>query len=422
MGKVTTDKPKITDIQIKAWINSQVHFEFKAVDTNLFLTFPERFTVPVFKFRYRMGGGKKREIMTMGSYGTISLSDARKMAKQFNGQIANGISPKMELGKRKAAAARDENAFTVEKLTARYFDERILPKLKRPEQKKWQLSRINAALGKMPVDTVTGLHINDMLKTDLKRGCRASTNKLLETTKQVFNYAAAQHIITVSPAMYLDKSYAGGEQVSRERNLSRAELVTLFQEMAAAPGFDRDNYLTVKLFLLLCVRKCEITQAKKSEFDLDAGLWRLGYDDRKTKTNSAITIPLPRQAVDALRELFTRSGDSGYLLPARKAQNRCLPHISDSTINQALKKKITGIDHFTIHDLRRTGKTKLQEMGIDELTSELCLNHKLKGVSGVYGRHDFLKERQAALQLWANYLESCETGSDWNVTPIRKQA
>jgi integrase len=420
MSRTATDKPKITDVQIKAWINGQEHFEFKLVDTNLFLTFPKRFTVPVFKFRYRMGSGKQREIISIGAYGKVSLSDARKLAKQYNGQIANGISPKVELGKRKAAAARDENIFTVEKLTTQYFDERVLPRLKTPDQKKWQLNRLAAALGKIPVDAVTGLHINAMLQADLKSGCPASTNKLLETTKQVFSYAAAQHIITVSPAMHIDKSYAGGKQVSRERNLSRAELITLFQEMTTATGFDRDNYLTVKLFLLLlCVRKCEITQAKKSEFDLDAGLWRLGYDDRKTKTNSAITIPLPRQAVDTLRELFTRSGHSDYLLPARKAQSRGLPHISDSTINQALKKKITGIDPFTVHDLRRTGKTKLQEMGVDELISELCLNHKLKGV---YGRHDFMKERQAALQLWANFLESCETGGDWNVTPIRKQA
>ena len=422
MGKTATDKPKITDVQIKAWINNQEHFEFRAVDTNLFLTFPARFINPVFKFRYRMGKDKKREVITLGSYGKVSLSDARKLAKQYNGQIANGLSPKIELYKRKSIAAREQNVFTVEKLTARYFEERVLSRVKRPEQKQWQINRINEALGKMPVESVTGLHINDMLKADLTRGYPASTNKLLETTKQLFAYAAAQHIITVSPAMYLDKSYAGGDQASRERNLSRSELITLFKEMVTVPGFGRGNYLAVKLCLLLCVRKCEITQAKKSEFDLDAGTWRLGYDDRKTKTKTAVTIPLSRQAIEALQELFGRSGASAYLLPARKAQSHNLPHISDSTLNSALKQKITGIEHFTVHDLRRTGKTKLQEMGIDELTSELCLNHKLKGVSGVYGRHDFFEERKNALQLWANYLESCESGTDWNVTPIRKQA
>jgi integrase len=96
------------------------------------------------------------------------------------------------------------------------------------------------------------------------------------------------------------------------------------------------------------------------------------------------------------------------LLPARKAQNRNLPHISDSTINAALK-KITRVTNFTVHDLRRTAKTKLQELGINEFVSERCLNHQVYGVSGTYGKFDFFEERKAALQLWANYLESLET-------------
>jgi len=417
------DNPKITDVQIRAWINNKEHFEHKTVETNLFLTFPPRFNVPVFKFRYRMGKASRREIMTLGSYDKLTLANARKIAKQYNGQIANGINPKSELEKRKIEAAREQCVFTVEKLTGLYFEGHALPNLKRPEQKRWQLNRLNAAIGKMPVKDVTRRHIRDMIDKDLERGCPASTNKLMVTAKEVFNYALDKNIgeIDINPAISLNKKNAGGTEQSRERNLSQTELKTLFKQMAAAKGFSRANYLAVKLCLLLCVRKCEITQAEKSEFDLDAGQWRLGYEDRKTKTDNAITIPLSRQAVEALTELFTLSTDSAYLLPARSAQSRNLPHISDSTLNAALK-KIEGMTHFTIHDLRRTGKTKMQELGIDEITSEFCLNHRIKGIAGVYGRYDFFEERKKALQLWANYLESCESGLSWNVSPIRKQA
>lgn len=421
MSRAATDKPKITDVQIRAWISSKTHFEFKTVETNLFLVFPERFTVPVFKFRYRMGRGKKREIITIGAYGKVSLSVARKLSQQYNGQIANGQSPKMELLKRKEEAARDENPFTVEKLTARYFDKRVLTRpnkkpLKNPDQKKWQLNRINAALGKMPVDAVTSLHIADMLDADFERGCPASTNKLLETTRQVFKYAAARKIIKENPAKYLSIKDAGAEQEARDRKLSRSELVTLFKEMETAAGFGRDNYLIVKLLLILCVRKSELTKAQKSEFNLDCAIWTL--EKQRTKTKVAIEIPLPAQAIEALQELFTRSGESAYLLPARKPQSRGLPHISDATLNKALE-KITNISDFTVHDLRRTAKTRLQDLGVDEFISERCLNHAIKGV---YGRHDFFEERKQALQLWANYLEACETGQDWNVIPIRKKA
>jgi integrase len=311
----------------------------------------------------------------------------------------------------------EKNRITVAMLTERYYKERVLPKLKKPEQALGHINRLNAALGKMLVEDVTGKHINEMYQKDLARGYPASTNKLREQTRRAFGYATAQHIIPHNPAQWLDISYAGGKRDPRERNLSREELTVLFTDMAQVKGFGRDNYLTIKLLLILCVRKCELIKALKSEFNLDAAVWTLKKS--RTKTNAAIDIPLPTQAIEALRELFIRSADSDNLLPARSAQHKRLPHISEATLNKAME-KIDNIDHFTIHDLRRSAKTKLQEMGIDEFISERCLNHAINGVAGTYGRHDFFAERKNALQFWANYLESCETGKDWNVTPIRK--
>ena len=142
----------------------------------------------------------------------------------------------------------------------------------------------------------------------------------------------AQHIIPHNPAQWLDVTYAGGKHKARERNLSRDELVALFKGMET---IGRDNYLPDKLLLMTCVRKNELLQAKKAEFDLDAGVWRLPKE--RTKTKAAFDIPLPLQAVEALNELFALSGESDYLLPARSAQNRMLPYISSITINRVEK-------------------------------------------------------------------------------------
>lgn len=393
---------KITDVQIRAWIKNKEHFEYRKIETNLFLTFPLRFNAPVFKFRYRMGADKKREIISMGSYEKISLADARKYAKQYNGQIANGKSPKLELEERKASEARDNDVYTVEKLADNYYEERVLSRLKNPANAVSPIKRLKAAIGKIPVTDVTGKHINDMYKKDLKRGFPASTNALRKETIRVFTFAVAQHLIPYNPSQLFDVSYAGGTQDPRERNLCEEELEALFSDMATAKGFGRTNYLTVKLALLLCIRKCELTQAQKAEFDLANGKWTL--TKQRTKKTIAIVIPLAKQAVDALSELFDSSGGSAYILPARKPQDRKLPHISDSTINSALK-KITQVTDFTVHDLRRTAKTKLQELGINEFVSERCLNHQIYGVAGTYGKHDFFEERKDALQQWANYIE-----------------
>lgn len=408
---------KLTDIQIKAWIKKGEHFEGRADGGGLYLCYRKEMAAPMWRYRYRLAG--KQRQMFIGSYKDLSLAEARRKIKELSARVVLGHDVAGEKQTRKSAAVAHieagKNRITVAMLTERYYKERGLPKLKKPEQALGHINRLNAALGKMFVEDVTGKDINAMYQKDLARGYPASTNKLREQTRRAFGYATAQHIIPHNPAQWLDQSYAGGKQDSRERNLSRDELTLLFTDMATAKGFGRDNYLTVKLLLLLCVRKCELIKALKSEFNLNGAMWVL--EKHRTKTKVATDIPLPAQAVEALSELFTRSADSDNLLPARSAQHKKLPHISEATLNKALE-KVTTVKNFTVHDLRRTAKTKLQELGVSELISEICLNHK----QGVYGRHDFFDERKKALQLWANYLESCETGKDWNVTPIRKQA
>ena len=56
------------------------------------------------------------------------------------------------------------------------------------------------------------------------------------------------------------------------------------------------------------------------------------------------------------------------------------------------------------------------------IVAERCLNHSLGGLVGVYDQHDYLKERRAALELWATFLHACETGEaiqSKNVIPLK---
>jgi hypothetical protein len=60
-------------------------------------------------------------------------------------------------------------------------------------------------------------------------------------------------------------------------------------------------------------------------------------------------------------------------------------------------------------------------LGIDPHIAERCLNHKLKGVEGIYNRHDYFDERKKALTEWARLLTALEEGrADYNVVPMRK--
>ncbi len=73
---------------------------------------------------------------------------------------------------------------------------------------------------------------------------------------------------------------------------------------------------------------------------------------------------------------------------------------------------MTDCDPFTIHDLRRTMHTHLTgSLGANRFVAERCLNHKIAGMEGVYDGGDYLPERRAALEKWADFLESCEAAA-----------
>lgn len=416
----------LSDIQIKAWIKNNERFEQRGDGNGLFLSYRENFSTPIWRFRYRIAG--QRKVMNLGSYTNVSLAEARKMVKELKARIALGHDVATEKQERKAEVAAKieakKNALTVGQLADEYFAKNILGRWKHPNIVRARIENdIKPHIGKLAAEDVKPGHIDTMLQAIVKRGAPTMANDVLRWTKRIFDYAIKRHIVQYNPASAFDLSDAGGKETARERALSREELVILFETMRNTRGFTQTNIITIRLLLLLAVRKTELIGARKSEFGLEAGLWRLPAE--RTKTEAAITIPLAPQAVESLRELHRLSESSEWLLPARKAQDRMLPHIHENTLNVALAKvkpNMPGIEPFCIHDFRRTARTHLAALGVESHIAERCLNHKLKGIEGIYNRHDYLDERREALRLWANFIEGCEQGKDWNVVPIRKKA
>jgi hypothetical protein len=65
------------------------------------------------------------------------------------------------------------------------------------------------------------------------------------------------------------------------------------------------------------------------------------------------------------------------------------------------------VTRFTVHDTRSTAKGHLRNMGISREISEIALNHKLKGMEGVYDVREDIPERRLALDQWAKFLMEC---------------
>lgn len=415
---------KLTDMQIRAWIKVGERFEGRSDGNGLYLCFPKNYAIPFWRFRYKFVG--KPRSMVIASYGELSLSKARETAKELSARVSLGYDVAGEKQERKAEALAkiedDKNSMRVSELAAEYFERQILPRWKHPDILRRRIDKdINPHIGSMKVEDVKPRHIDDMLKAIVDRGAPTIATDVLRWTRRIFDYGIKRHALEINPCSAFEVSDAGGKEVSRDRWLTRDELIRLFQAMRMAKGFSRQNEITFKLLLALCVRKMELCAARWEEFDLDAAIWHLPAE--RSKNGDAIDIPLPPPAVEWLKELHTFSCNSAWVLPARKMQNRMIPHIQESTLPVALAKvraEMPDVDNITIHDFRRTARTHLAALGVDPVVAERCLNHRIKGVEGIYNRHQYFDERKAALSQWAALLTALERGEEYNVTPIKK--
>lgn len=363
--------------------------------------------------RYTIHG--KRKFYALGQYPQVSLADAKLEALRVKAEAKSGIDPQVEKQKNQRAPIN-----TINELFEDWYQD-LSKRLKFPNiPKRIYEKEIKPLIGKYPIEDVSARDIRDIIQKVEQSGRPTTANDTLMYCKQLFNHACKLDLARSNPASPFNVSDAGGIEKSRERALSREEVAKLFTVLRANPAaFTRDNYLAVALLLALGVRKNELIAAKWEEFDFDKQLWHLSTS--RSKTGAAITIPLADAVLPWLTELKQRAFGSEYLFPSRKAGGK-RPHISADTLNHALSKlfgkplnggtrdyqnafETTGIDHFTIHDLRRSFRSLLAELGVPGHVAERCLNHKLKGVEGIYDRYDYLDERRDAHTKVANLLE-----------------
>lgn len=412
---------KLSKTVINDWIKNAERFEARGDGDNLWLRYRSRDLYPRWFLRYSIGGQPRT--LHLGSYRDISLADARAQAKKLRAEIALGHDVgHLKKDRVRAASERvlaERDGLTVGALADNFYERYIEGRLKHPEVvRSWINNRIKPAIGSLALADVRPSHVDRFISAIAKDAPSTST-KILGCLTQIFNFGMKLGRIQSNPASMFDASDAGGKARSRTRWLSVTELRSLLAAMEKANGWTVQNGLCVRLLLMLAVRKSELIQARVEEFDLVDSIWRIPAV--RTKSDREISIPLPTQAVSAVAALIALGGGSEWILPARKMQSRMVPYISADTINAALAKCVrplmASVDHFTLHDLRRTARTHLEALGTAPHVAERCLNHSIKGLVGVYNRYDYIDERREALQRWADFLGEVEAeaiGRDTN--------
>lgn len=353
--------------------------------------------------RYRFGGQRKE--LTIGGYQDYSLKLARETASKFRRQIELSIDPSKEKKVRKANDKSSDLPETFSELSKLWYLKKKLNNLQHPHIIKRVVDKwIIPKLGKLYLDRITAAQVVRCIENVIESGAPTVANDVRRHIKEILKYGTILGCMQFNVAAGLSQQDAGTKEKSRNRYLTLDEITLLISTIAKnRDWFGRDNELTIYLLLLLGVRKSELIKARWEQFDFENSLWMIPDD---TKTKVAYIIPLPECVVKYFQEIKVRACGSQWVFPSRRRGVRRLGHISTDTINAALASLDVDIDHFTIHDLRRTMRTQLAALGIRTEVAERCLNHKLKGVVDIYDRHDYLDDRREALTLWTDKFQN----------------
>jgi integrase len=399
---------------IDEWVKSNQRFEARCLGNGLYVRYRKSDRSPRWFVRYQLRG--RARTVQLGSYSRVPLHQAVIQSQVMRAKIARGIDVALEAASLAMNTVdEDRNAcMTVAALADEYLKRRVMGRLKNARVITQRIDRnITQAIGRMDVHSVGPRDIDALLLAIVSRGAPAVAADTLRWAKKVFAYGVKRDYLRVNPAAAFDQSDAGGRRKSRDRWLTRDELALVFAVMASEPHWRREHTLIITLLLMIGCRKSELICARKSEFDLPTGLWRLAGE--RTKTGADLCIALPHQAVALLKEAFAQSTTSLWLFPSRQGTRQDESPMNPSTLNAAvarvLRPTMTSCSPFTLHDLRRTARTHLEMLGTASEVAERCLNHQLKGMAGVYNRHDYFEERKAALQKWAELLGTLGAGA-----------
>ncbi len=119
----------------------------------------------------------------------------------------------------------------------------------------------------------------------------------------------------------------------------------------------------------------------------------------RRKNKQLTRVPLSPLAMSLIGEAIARSGDSQYVFPSPSGTGPITAHAATRALNRA--RRSWGLDHFRVHDLRRTVATGMASLGTNPHTISLVLDHisVTKGtVTGaVYVKYSFDREKRDAL-------------------------
>ena len=356
--------------------------------------------VKSWSFQYRFNNSNKK--LTLGTYPTINCTKARKLANDARYLIAQGIDPQYE--KQKLRQQKLKFAEAWESFDKIHLSRNLKDKTAH-EYRRLAKRYLLKKLGPVPLENIVR---SDLVRLIDKVGENTPTtaNRALSLLHKFFRWCVGRSHIEINPASGIPKVI---KEKPRARILSLSEMRKIYK---ATDHLSKGNCLLVRLLLLTGQRVGVIARLLREEVKED----HLDVSGERNKSGSRIRIPLSDTARTCIEELS--SADGSYIVSTTQGE---LP-ISGFSKLKAKLDKLTGVEDWRFHDIRRGLSTHLEDNGLDRFYVERVLTHKDKSVTGIYARSNHSHQLRVIFNKWAEVLTSKDGNTAENVLTFYREA
>ncbi len=234
--------------------------------------------------------------------------------------------------------------------------------------------------------------VRQVVDAILERGAPIQANRVFALVRKVFNFAIQRDIVQANPCLGLSQPSPNRQRdrVLRDEEIQAVwKVVELERPLIAA---------TFKLRLFTAQRGAEILSMAWQHLDLAGGWWTIPPE--LAKNGYSHRVPLSQEALEVLTSVraLNESGPAVFPSPL-KSRSMKYAQKAVERLRDASKVEFNG------HDLRRTAASHMTSMGISRLVVAKILNHVERGVTAVYDRHSYDREKREALDAWGRRLK-----------------
>ncbi len=349
-------------------------------------------------FSYRFAGKPKN--ISFGQYPEVGLREARDRREEARRLLRDNIDPSAQRrNERIESAVRAANTF--EAVTREWFERHGARWTQRTQTTFIRRFEHNVfpLIGRRPINEVGAPELLRVIRKMESDGIAHSAVRTLSNCGHIFRYAVATGRVQRDIAADLRGAVYVPPVVHHPTITDERAVGELLLKIQGYGGF------TVRCALMLMpyvfVRNNELTHMEWSEINVEKAEWRIPA--AKMKRRHMHIVPLARQSLEILATMRQFSGQGQYVFPGIGRAK----HLGPCTLVNALRHMGYKPNEFCVHGFRSMASTLLNEQGYNPDWIERQLAHKEpNSVRAAYNFAQYLPERRAMMEAWADYLDS----------------